>query len=216
MSDRTVEVEAALERVVEAARAHLAAVVESNGAPDDEAVWRAYVALNNAAYDYDRLLGSVYDEVTPFDVEKIVDGSGDAGLASTLVSFPATTGGDDPYPRVVSVRQRRDYRVPSVAALLRVARDARPAVADEPLGPVSTIGEAIIELLESGDGSLAMLDVPELEPLDGVVMVAEVDEALSAQELDAADEAASDQPFRVVGADTVLARLHEHAPTDDE
>ena len=82
----------------------------------------------------------------------------------------------DPYPHVVSVRQRRDYRVPSVAALLRLAEEGRaPAGEDEVLEPVATVGEAVLELLQSGDGSLGMLDVPELEPLDGVVIVAEVE-----------------------------------------
>jgi hypothetical protein len=212
MSDRTAEVEAALERVIAAARDHLAVVAASNGAPNDEAVWRAYVALNNAAYDYDRLLSSVYDEVTPFDVEKIVDVTGDGGLVTTPESEPAAPAETDPHPRVVSVRQRRDYRVPSVAALLRLAREARPATGEDD-EPVGSVGEAIIELLEAGDGSLGMLDVPELEPLDGVVMVTEVDAALTAEVL---DEGGADDPFRLAPGDTVLARLHEHAPTDEE
>jgi hypothetical protein len=211
MSDRTAEVEAALERVIAAARDHLAVVAASNGEPNDEAVWRAYVALNNAAYDYDRLLSSVYDEVTPFDVEKIVDDAGNGGLLMTPESEPVAPAETDPHPRVVSVRQRRDYRVPSVAALLRLAREARPAGGDDE--PVGSVGEAIIELLEAGDGSLGMLDVPELEPLDGVVMVTEVDAALTAEAL---DEGGADDPFRLAPGDTVLARLHEHAPTDEE
>jgi hypothetical protein len=211
MSDRTAEVEAALERVIEAARAHLAVVSGRAGAPDEEAVWRAYVALNNAAYDYDRLLSSAYDEVTPFDVEKIVEESGN-GLATPPQTGWITPTGDDPHPRVVSVRQRRDYRVPSVAALLSLAREVRR---ESPAGeePIGSVGEAIIELLEAGDGSLGMLDVPELEPLDGVVMVAEVDAALSAEGL---DESGADEPFRLASGETVLARLHEHPPTDEE
>lgn len=209
MSDRTAEVEAALERVIAAARDHLAAVAASNGAPNDEAVWRAYVALNNAAYDYDRLLSSVYDEVTPFDVEKIVETSGDE-VATWSEGGPVTPTEADPYPRVVSVRQRRDYRVPSVEALLRLARECRPAgEADEPIG---SVGEAIIEILESGDGSLRMLDVLELEPLDGVVMVAEVDTPLTGEMLDAGGP---EDPFRLAPGETVLARLHEQAPTGD-
>jgi hypothetical protein len=211
MSDRTAEVEAALERVIAAARDHLAVVAASNGAPDDEAVWRAYVALNNAAYDYDRLLSSVYDEVTPFDVEKIVDSSADGlVVASGLGPLEPTEG--DPHPRVISVRQRRDYRVPSVEALLRLAREARP-VTEQDDEPIGSVGEAIIELLEAGDGSLGMLDVPELEPLDGVVMVAEVDAALSGEAL---EEGSADDAFRLAPGETVLARLHEHAPTEDE
>ena len=94
--------------------------------------------------------------------------------------------GGDPHPHVVSVRQRRDYRVPSVAALLRLAEEGRaPADEDEVLEPVTTVGEAVLELLQSGDGSLGMLDVPELEPLDGVVIVAEVGQELSTDGLPA-------------------------------
>lgn len=212
MSERDAEVEAALERLVAAARTHLAAVAAAGGEPDDETVWRAYVALNNAAYEYDHLLGDTFDEVTPFDVEKIVDDVDGGALASTLVSMPDRLGGGDAFPRVVSVRQRRDYRVPSVAALLRLAGDGQPESGRE---PVDTVGAAIVELLESGDGSLGMLDVPELEPLDGVVVVVEVDTPLSGPVLDALAEDASDQPFRLAASETVLARLHEQAPTDE-
>ena len=42
--------------------------------------------------------------------------------ASAASTAPRPT---DPHPQVISVRQRRDYRVPSVAALLRVAEAAR-------------------------------------------------------------------------------------------
>jgi hypothetical protein len=38
MSDRFVELEAALDRLIVAARAHLAAVKAADGAPDDDAV----------------------------------------------------------------------------------------------------------------------------------------------------------------------------------
>jgi hypothetical protein len=120
---------------------------------------------------------------------------------------------------VVSVRQRRDYRVPSVAALLRVAEEGRPAPAEgERYQPLRTVGAALIELLQSGDGSLAMLDLPELEPLDGVVVVAEVDTPLSPDVLETIDEPASDQPFRLGAGEAVVARLHESAlgDADDE
>jgi hypothetical protein len=214
MSDRIAEVEAALDRLVAAARAHLAAVSAAAGAPDDDGVWRAYVTLNNAAYDYDRVLGAAFDEVTPFDVERIVDDADGATFTSTLVSFPPAAG-DDPHPRVVSVRQRRDYRVPSVAALLRVAQEGRPATSAPAAAPVATVGAAIIELLESGDGSLGMLDLPELEPLDGVVVVAEVDVPLRPDMIEA-DSTTAEAPFRLGPGETVVARLHETAPTDGE
>ena len=69
-----------------------AGIVNLNaGAPEDDGVWRAYVALNNAAYEYDRMLGAAFDEVTPFDVERIVDDADGTTLASTLVSIPPTS-----------------------------------------------------------------------------------------------------------------------------
>jgi hypothetical protein len=212
MSDRMAEVQAALDRLVAASHTHLDAVVAAAGAPEDDGVWRAYVALNNAAYEYDRMLGAAFDEVTPFDVERIVDDANGTTLASTLVSIPPTSR-DDPYPRVVSVRQRRDYRVPSVAALLRVAREGAASGPGSEAEPVATVGAAIIELLESGDGSLGMLDLPELEPLDGVVVVAEVDTPLQPDALPTSD-ATADHPFRLAVGETVVARLHEAAPTD--
>ena len=44
-----------------------------------------------------------------------------------------------------------------------------------------------------------MLDVPELEPLDGVVIVAEVE-----RELDATAVAAAEQAFRLGAADRIV------------
>jgi hypothetical protein len=209
MSDRIASVEAALDQMVAAARAHLAAVMAADGAPDDE-VWSAYVALNNAAHDYDEILNDVYGEVTPWDLEPITEDG--EPLASTLVSLPTRADADDPHPRVISVRQRRDYRVPSVTALLAVAEAGRPAPLEgEPTEPLSTVGEAIIELLESGDGSLGMLDLPELEPLDGVIVVAEVDAPLSPDVLETIDESESDQPFRLAPGERVAGRVHESA-----
>jgi hypothetical protein len=139
----------------------------------------------------------------------------------------------DPYAHVVSVRQRRDYRVPSVSALLRLAEEGRaPATEDEVLEPVTTVGEAVLELLQSGDGSLGMLDVPELEPLDGVVIVAEVGEELNVRGVDTMDlggrdlgpdalDGAEGEPdgetlFRLTGTDRVVGRLDERALPDLE
>ena len=73
------ELDAALERVVAAARAHLAAVKAADGERDDDAVWHAYVALNNASHDYDELLNDVFGEVTPWDLEAISADEADGG-----------------------------------------------------------------------------------------------------------------------------------------
>jgi hypothetical protein len=217
MSERFVEVEAALDRLITSARAHLAAVKAADGAPDDDAVWHAYVALNNASHDYDALLEDVFGEVTPWDLEEITGDDAEAASASALISTPDGPAGDDPHPHVVSVRQRRDYRVPSVAALLRLAEEGRPSPADgEEYEPISTVGDAVLELLQSGDGSLGMLDVPELDPLDGVVLVAEVDQPLEPDVLETPPAPDSDAPFRLGAADRALGRLHERAFSDVE
>ncbi len=212
MTDRIADVEAALERVVTAARAHLAAVRAADGEPDDDSVWNAYVALNNASHEYDDLLNDVFGEVTPWDLEAISAEQGHAGRFGTVVSGGGDdeTGlaADDPYPGVVSVRQRRDYRIPSMAALLRLAEEGRLPVPDgEQAEPIATVADAVLELLQSGDGSLGMLDVRELEPLDGVVIVAEVGRPLNdgSEEPDLDAEA----PFRLGPEDRTLGRLDE-------
>ncbi len=117
---------------------------------------------------------------------------------------------------MISVRQRRDYRVPSVAALLRVAeaarRDAVPRTTRTP-APVESVGEAVLELLQAGDGSLAALDVPELEPLDGLVMVSEVGAPL---DLEAFDDDDGGRPVPPGAGDRLVGRLDEHPFLDDE
>ncbi len=194
--DQYAQLDAALEKVIAAARAHLAAVKAAEGRIDDDGVWRAYVELNNASYDYDELLLDAFGEVTPWDVDAIDPDEADRQFGVGLAEEDEE-GPDDPYPQVVSVRQRRDYRVPSVAALVRAAEAARrsaPHTEDEPAEPVESVSEAVLELLQSGDGSLGALDVPELEPLDGVVAVARSDNPL---DLDAFDETDGAGPFTI-------------------
>nr|QLK00866.1 hypothetical protein HZU44_13270 [Micromonospora carbonacea] len=204
MTDQHGELDAALERVIDAARHHLTAVRAAQGRIDDDDVWRAYVALNNASFAYDEQLLDAFGEVTPWDVESIDPDEADE-------RFGAAEGVEatDPYPRVISVRQRRDYRVPSVAALIRVAEVARregTPSEDDP-EPVEGVGEAVLELLQSGDGSLSALDVPELEPLDGVVMVSEVGTPVDLESFDDDDAVG---PFQPAADDRLVGRLDEH------
>ena len=204
MTDRHDELDAALERVIDAARAHLAAVRAAQGRIDDDDVWRAYVALNNASYEYDEQLLDVYGEVTPWDVQSIDPNEADERFGG-VEGVEAT----DPHPRVISVRQRRDYRVPSVAALIRAAEAARREGTPEEEEPASVegVGEAVLELLQSGDGSLSALDVPELEPLDGVVMVSEVGTPVDLESFDDDDPVG---PFQPAADDRLVGRLDEH------
>lgn len=207
MTDQHGELDAALERVIEAARHHLTAVRAAEGRVDDDDVWQAYVALNNASFAYDEQLLDAFGEVTPWDVESIdpdeaderfAMGGGAGGVAAT-----------DPHPQVLSVRQRRDYRVPSVSALIRVAeaarRDGTPE--EDESAPVEGVGEAVLELLQSGDGSLGSLDIPELEPLDGVVMISEVGAPVDLESFDDDDPVG---PFQPAADDRLVGRLDEH------
>jgi hypothetical protein len=213
MTDQYAELDAALERVVEAAKAHLAAVKAAQGRVDDDDVWQAYVNLNNTSFAYDELLLDAFGEVTPWDVESIDPDEADQRFGGGVGGL---AGEADPHPRVISVRQRRDYRVPSVAALLRVADSARRNLVpdDEEAGPVDSVGEAVLELLQAGDGSLASLDVPELEPLDGLLTVSEVTEPL---DLEAFADEDGTGPFTPGPDDLLVGRLDEHPfLADDE
>lgn len=215
MTDQYAELDAALTRVIESARGHLAAVKAAQGRIDDDDVWQAYVTLNNTSFAYDELLLDAFGEVTPWDVESIDPDEADQRFGVGLGGVDGTEA-LDAHPRVVSVRQRRDYRVPSVAALLRVADAARRTAVpdDEEAESIDSVGEAVLELLQAGDGSLSALDVPELEPLDGVLTVSEIDEPLDLEAF--ADDDATG-PFTPVAGDLLVGRLDEHPfPTDDD
>lgn len=180
MTDQPAALEEALEQVITAARAHLAAVKAAGGAADDENVWHSYVTLNNASYAYDQLLLERYGEVTPWDTEAI-DLAGEPRVL-TRPGTPLGGTGGDPHPAVLSVRHRRDYAVPSVAALLAAGRDAaQRAGPGEAVAAPETVADAVLELVRDGDGSLGGLDVPELEPLAGALAVVEVARPLSAE-----------------------------------
>src|SRR3954463_1155548 len=154
MTDQNAELDAALDEVVAAAGAHPPAVHAAAGRIDDDDVWQAYVALNNASFAYDEKLLDAYGEVTPWDVESIDPDEADQRFGLGADGFDAAEA-TDPYPRVISVRQRRDYRVPSVGALLRVADVARrnSVPDDEDAGAVETVGEAVLGLPQAGGGA---------------------------------------------------------------
>jgi hypothetical protein len=205
MSD---ELTTALESVISAARAHLDQVRAADGRVDDESVWHAYVELNNAACEYDELLRTHFDEVTPFDVEPLEpderDGDWHGVVSAEDVIEPDTE------PAMITVRQRRDYLVPSAAALLRAAEHAREQVPD-PEGddqPLEGIGDAVLELLHAGDGTLRSLEISELTPLDGLVVINEAEHGLDVTETaDGAENAA----FTVDRTEPVIGRLDERS-----
>ena len=216
MTDRNAELDDALERVFDAARAHLAAVKAAEGRIDDDDVWQAYVDLNNASFAYDERLLDAFGEVTPWDVEAIDPDEADQRFGLGVGGLEG--GAEDAHPQVISVRQRRDYRVPSVGALLRAAEAARRNAVpdDEDPGAVESVGEAVLELLQAGDGSLSSLDVPEMEPLDGLLTVTEVAKPL---DLEAYEDDDGAGPFAPAEDDVLVGRLDEHPflpDSDDE
>src|SRR5918999_2708942 len=95
MTDQHAELDAALERVIEAARGHLAAVKAAEGRIDDDDVWQAYVTLNNASYEYDEALLDAFGEVTPWDVEAIDPDEADQRFG---VGLGGGDGGEGPHP----------------------------------------------------------------------------------------------------------------------
>jgi hypothetical protein len=200
------DLDLALERVVDAARGHLRAVKAAGGAVDDDAVWAAYVELNNSSLAYDELLEDAYGEVTPWDV---ADELAVEITAADLAAVAEPAGEGVPDELRISVRQRRDYVVPRVEALLRAGTQARSntwqGVNEERAGePVQSIGEAVSELLHAGGGSMAGLDVPELVPQSGLVLVNVVEETLGPDDL-ASPPHEADQLFELADSPLVVA-----------
>ena len=79
--------------------------------------------------------------------------------------------------------------MPSIDGLLAAGAAARSALwtgvdAERSAEPVRSVGEAVYELLHAGGGSLAGLDVPELVPQSGLVLVNVVDDTLGPDDLD--------------------------------
>ncbi|TQS40482.1 hypothetical protein [Cryptosporangium phraense] len=166
------QIDAALEAIVAAARHHRS--VLRAGAGEDQ-VWRAYVALNNATVRYDDLISDVYDEVTPWDCEYL---EADESVPVPAAAAPTSSAPVGDGALMVSVRHRRDYVIPEPSRLLALATEARrtswAAVdATHAARPVSEIGEAVNELVQAGDGTVAALDAypEELVPGNGVLLV---------------------------------------------
>ena len=100
--------------------------------------------------------------------------------------------------------------MPGVRARLRAGQAARQRAVPEDADPgtVETVGEAVLELLQNGDGTLAALDeVVELEPVDGVLTVSEVGKPLDSDAF-ADDDTAG--PFTPASDEVVIGRLGDH------
>jgi hypothetical protein len=178
----------ALERVVEAARRHLDAVIADGGRTEGEASWPAFVELNNASAAYDEALDDAYGEVTPWDVYEMDDEGEPVGTGTedSEIEIPE----DAP---LISVRERRDYLVIDEEAIMTHARELRQARlgaadgaedhAGSPPGvatdagaeePLETIAEAFAEIMQAE--TLPLLENTALVQIAGVALVDELDE----------------------------------------
>ena len=86
MTKQGAHIQTALERLIEAARAHLAAVQAADGAPDDETVWRAYMATY-AATGCDPSVGR--------RLTSLLAGAGCKPARSTSIFFGGCAGSSD-------------------------------------------------------------------------------------------------------------------------
>jgi hypothetical protein len=203
------EIDSAFDAVIVAARAHLALLRAGDRATEQQ-VARAYVALNNATVRYDDLLSQEYDEVTPWDVEYLEPEEGTE--TDAVVPSPGGVAAVDSGSTTICVRQRRDFLVPDIAALVQLGTEQRQRnwSAHDPQysrTPVTTLGDAVYELVLAGDGSLASLDAyPELVPGNGVLLVNAVNDPLTFGDPAQTEE---DEPFRLRPGDTLLYRLDE-------
>lgn len=157
--------DARLERVLDAVRAH-AAAVRSGG--DVAAAIRAY---DDAAEGYEEALADLGAEPPWY---------ADADEEPP----PALDDGDR-----VAVRARADFVVSDLPALLRVGTDARRRNwADSEAPPCVGVGEAVYELVHDAGRVFPMLDRPGLERRDAVLVVHRTSAtAVSADDIAVAD-----------------------------
>ncbi|GAA1693517.1 hypothetical protein GCM10009765_48480 [Fodinicola feengrottensis] len=205
MSEFSDDLDVALERVIHASKVHLDAVRSGH----EPAIAEAFSELAAASEVYGARLRSATGEVTPWRPVR----------ASRRKPDPATLVHDG---MTVSVRKRRDYTVPNVDDLLAAATDIRNDTfsaggADvhwsDLDADISDVGEAIYELLQAADGSLAGLDIPELWAGAGLIMVNAVPRPLDLTE----DDDQEDLPFLLGRRTAVLMRIDEQVqPADPE
>lgn len=187
------QLHACLDDLTDALKGHLAACVNSTG-ESDASVQATYTALRSAASQYDDLLFSLLDEVTPWEFPE---------------PPPAGVGGEDveAAPGLVGILVRRDYAVQDDDALLAAGRQA----ASEPFpdGPdlarsgAEQAGRALYQLLNAYgvDGLDERAEEAGLRPRGGTVWVQAIDEQDAATLVD--------DPFGVADEDMLVYRLDE-------
>ena len=174
MTDQHAELDAALERVITPPARHLAAVKAADGPGRRRRRSGARTSSSTTPPTTTTSCCSTRSARSP-------RGTSRRSTRTRPTSGSASAADGAPRP---TTRTRRSSRCASAAttgcrACPRCCGWPRRPAAGHAGGrragePVETVGEAVLELLQAGDGSLGALDMPELEPLDGVVVVAEV------------------------------------------
>jgi hypothetical protein len=191
----------ALDKLTGALEAHLTACLESTGEAD-AAVQEAYTTLRDAASNYDDLLFTLLDEVTPWE----------------FAEGPPVAADDeqrDGRLETIALLLRRDYTVADEGALLTAARQAyaelNPDDADSiVVETVDHAGRALYQLLLAYgvDGLDQRSELAGLVRHGGTLWMQEIDE----------DDVAtlSEDPFGVADEQVLVYRLDEvHADETD-
>ena len=200
MTDRIAELDAALERVIAAARD---APGRGEGGRRRARRRRGVAGVRRAEQRLARLRRAAPRRLRRGDA---VGSRGDRRRTrpTAVAVVTARDGGrgrraDDPYPQVVSVRQRRDYRVPSVSALLRAGRGGagrRSRRARRRAGRRRS-ARRCWSCCSPATARSACSTCRSWSPLDGVVIVAEVRGGAATREAhDEADGEAAVPPGR--------------------
>lgn len=184
----------ALDSLTDALEAHLTACLESTGEAD-AAVQQAYTALRDAASNYDDLLFTLLDEVTPWE----------------FAEAPPVASEDeqrDGRLETIALLLRRDYTVADEGDLLAAARQAYAELNPDDAGSaaVETVdhaGRALYQLLLAYgvDGLDQRAEVAGLVRHGGTLWMQEI----------GADDVATlaEDPFGVADEQVLVYRLDE-------
>ncbi|MGH8776622.1 MAG: hypothetical protein ACRDWI_16175 [Jiangellaceae bacterium] len=191
------QLHAALDDLTDALKGHLTACINSTG-ESDAAVQVAYTALRTAASQYDDLLFSLLDEVTPWEfpeAPRVGDGDEEE---------------EEEAPHIVGILVRRDYAVADGDALLTAGQEAAAEMyPDDPDDARSDGGGALYQLLHAYgvDGLDDRAEASGLEPRGGTIWVQALDDQDAATLLD--------DPFGIADEEALVYRLDEVMASDE-
>ena len=192
----------ALDELTDALEAHLAACIESTGEAD-AAVQDAYTALRDAASQYDDLLFTVLDEVTPWEFAE-----GPHVEAEAEAEVDTEVEERDDRLTTIALLLRRDYSVADDDAMLAAARQAYAE-----LNPDDTAAMADPDVNHAGRALYQLLLAYGVDGLDQRAELAGLVRhggTLWLQEIDDADVSTlAEDPFGVADEQALVYRLDE-------